>query len=192
MSLLSPAILAFAFSTWLSFAFRLSMAASASLSLGSQAKNVLASSGFLIKSLACAVKLMLQVPVFAQEESSLASLIVAEGLHVIELGSKGTLLLGQDVQVVVKVSNNAEKVRVFNGNLVLGGCKVTKSQVGVVHLLVNGVQSFKHGLVGLVGGGLGPHHFVSGCTGISNLVHDLDLVLLNLALHLSQGVNLLA
>merc|ERR550519_2642604 len=114
------------------------------------------------------------------------------GLHVIELGSKGRLLLGQDVQVVVKVSNDAEKVRVFNGNLVLGGCKVTKSQVGVVHLLVDGVQSFEHGLVGLVGGGLGPHHFVSGCTGVSNLVHDLDLVLLNLALHLSKSINLLA
>ena len=33
------------------------------LSLGSQAENVLASSGFLIKSLACAIKLMLQVPI---------------------------------------------------------------------------------------------------------------------------------
>ena len=33
------------------------------LSLGSQAENVLASSGFLVKSLACAIQLMLQVPI---------------------------------------------------------------------------------------------------------------------------------
>merc|ERR550532_610982 len=97
----------------------LAPALSFTLSLGGQAENILATGGLLIEGLAGAIKLMLQVPVFAQEESPLASLIVAEGLHVIELGSKGRLLLGQDVQVVVKVSNDAEKVRVFNGNLVL-------------------------------------------------------------------------
>merc|ERR1719361_298270 len=100
-------------------------------------------------------------------------------------------LLGQNVQVVVKVSNNAEKVRVLNGNLVLGGCKVTESQVGVVNLLVDGVESLQHGLVGLVGGGLGPHDLVSGGAGIGNLIHDLALVLLNLALHFSESINLL-
>merc|ERR1719361_1028387 len=100
-------------------------------------------------------------------------------------------LLGQDVQVVVKISNDAEKVRVLNGNLVLGGCKVTESQVGVVNLLVDGVESLQHGLVRLVGGGLGPHDLVSGSAGVGNLIHNLALVLLNLALHFSESINLL-
>merc|ERR1712037_874147 len=116
---------------------------------------------------------------------------MANSLDIVELGSQGSLLLGQDVQVVVKVSNDAEKVRVLNGNLVLGGCKVTESQVGIVNLLVDGVETLQHGLVGLVGGGLSPHDLVSGSAGVGNLIHDLALVLLNLALHFSESINLL-
>merc|ERR1719251_556754 len=161
------------------------------LSLGSQAENVLTSGSLLVKGLTCTIKLMLQVAVLSKEQTPLARLVVAESLDVVELGSKCGLLLGQDVQVVVKVSNDAEKVRVLNGNLILGGCKVTESQVGVVNLLVDGVESLQHGLVGLVGGGLGPHHLVSGSASIGNLIHDLALVLFNLALHFSESINLL-
>merc|ERR1719230_2448847 len=114
------------------------------------------------------------------------------GLDVVELGGKGSLLLGKDVQVVVKVANNAEKVRVLAGNLVLAGSKVSKGEVGIVHLLVDGVKSLQHLLVGHVGGGLGPHHLVSGSTGISDLVHDEHLVLLNLGLHLAKSIDLLS
>merc|ERR1719433_1100154 len=161
------------------------------LSLGSQAENVLTSGSLLVKGLTCTVKLVLQISVFSEKQSPLTSLVVAESLDVVELGSKCGFLLGQDVQVVVKVSNDAEKVRVLNGNLVLGGGKVTESQVGVVNLLVDGIESLQHGLVGLIGRSLGPHHLVSGSAGIGDLVHDLDLVLLNFALHFPQSINLL-
>merc|ERR1719291_1367162 len=97
------------------------------LSLGSKAENVLTAGGLLIKGLTCAVKLVLQVAVLSKEQTPLASLVVAESLDVVELGGECRFLLGQDVQVVVKISNDAEKVRVLNGNLVLGSCKVTES-----------------------------------------------------------------
>merc|ERR1719178_455032 len=127
-----------------------------SLSLGTEPQGVLTAGSLLVKGLTCSIKLVLQVPVFAKEQTPLAGLVVAQSLDIVELGSQGSLLLGQDVQVVVKVSNDAEKVRVLNGNLVLGGCKVTESQVGIVNLLVDGVETLQHGLVGLVGGGLSP------------------------------------
>merc|ERR1719285_1574587 len=69
--------------------------------------------------------------------------------------------------------------------------RVSQSKVGIVDLLVDGVQSLQHLLVGHVSGGLGPHHLVSGSAGISDLVHDENLVLLDLGLHLAQGVDLL-
>merc|ERR1719331_3617144 len=162
-----------------------------SLSLGTEPQGVLTAGSLLVKGLTCSIKLVLQVPVFAKEQTPLAGLVVAQSLDIVELGSQGSLLLGQDVQVVVKVSNDAEKVRVLNGNLVLGGCKVTESQVGIVNLLVDGVETLQHGLVGLVRGGLGPHDLVSGSAGVGNLIHDLALVLLNLALHFSESINLL-
>merc|ERR1719239_1897154 len=162
-----------------------------SLSLGNEPQAVLPAGSFLLEGTAGSVKLVLQVPVFAKEQTPLASLVVAQSLDVVELGGKGSLLLGQDVEVVVEVANNAEKVGVLARDLVLVGGKVSKSQVGIVNLLVDGVESLQHLLVGHVGGGLSPHHLVSGGASISDLVHDLDLVLLNLALHFSQSVNLL-
>merc|ERR1719204_902958 len=103
----------------------------------------------------------------------------------------GSLLLGKDVQVVVKISNNAEEIGILTGNLVLGGGKVSRGKVGIVDLLVDGVQGLQHLLVGHVSGGLSPHHLVSGSAGISDLVHDEHLVLLNLGLHLAKSIDLL-
>merc|ERR1719474_1939835 len=162
------------------------------LSLGNKPQGVLAARGLLLKGAPGSVKLVLEVPVLAQKKSPLASLVVAQGLDVVELGGKGSLLLGKDVQVVVKVSNNAEEIGVLTSNLVLGGGKVSQGKVGIVDLLVDGVQSLQHLLVGHVGGGLGPHHLISGSAGISDLIHDEHLVLLNLGLHLAQGVDLLS
>merc|ERR1719347_773799 len=125
-------------------------------------------------------------------QSPLAGLVVAQSLDVVELGSQGSLLLGQDVEVVVEVANNAKKVRVLAGDLVLVGGKVTKSQVGIVNLLVDGVEGLQHLLVGHVGGGLSPHHLISGGAGVSDLVHDENLVLLDLGLHFSESINLLS
>merc|ERR1719470_790739 len=161
------------------------------LSLGDQPQGVLATSGLLLEGAPGSVKLVLEVPVLAQKKSPLASLVVAQGLDVVELSGKGSLLLGMDVQAVVQVSNNAEKVGVLTGNLVLGGGKVSQSKVGIVDLLVDGVQGLQHLLVGHVSGGLGPHHLISGSAGISDLVHDEHLVLLNLGLHLAKSVDLL-
>merc|ERR1719470_523920 len=161
------------------------------LGLGDQPQGVLATSGLLLKGAPGSVKLVLEVPVLAQKKSPLASLVVAQGLDVVELGGKGSLLLGEDVQVVVQIANNAEEIRVLTSNLVLGGGKVSQSKVGIVDLLVDGIQSLQHLLVGHVSRGLSPHHLISGSAGIGDLVHDEHLVLLDLGLHLAQGVDLL-
>merc|ERR1719470_365339 len=120
------------------------------LSLGDQPQGVLATSGLLLKGAPGSVKLVLEVPVLAQKKSPLASLVVAQGLDVVELGGKGSLLLGKDVQVVVQVANNAEEIGVLTSDLVLGGGKVSQSKVGIVDLLVDGVQGLQHLLVGHV------------------------------------------
>merc|ERR1719232_599848 len=99
--------------------------------------------------------------------------------------------LGKHVEVVLKISNNAEKFTILVGNLVLGHSKVSKSQVGSINLLVGSVQCVNQTLVGLVRRGLASDNFLSGSSGISNLSHDDLLVLLNLGLHLGQGINLL-
>merc|ERR1719370_371670 len=132
------------------------------LSLGNKPQAVLTAGSLLLEGTAGSVKLVLKVPVLAKEQTPLTSLVVAESLDVVELGSQGRLLLGQDVEVVVEVANNAEKVGVLARDLVLVGGKVSKSQVGIVNLLVDGVESLQHLLVGHVGGGLSPHDLVSG------------------------------
>merc|ERR550534_468058 len=162
-----------------------------SLSLGTEPQGVLTASSLLLEGATGSIKLVLQVPVFAKEQTPLAGLVVAQSLDVVELGGQGSLLLGQDVEVVVEVANNAKKVGVLAGDLVLVGCKVSKSQVGIVDLLVDGIEGLQHLLVGHVGRGLRPHHLVSGGTGIGDLVHDDNLVLLNLGLHFSESINLL-
>merc|ERR1712037_824377 len=162
------------------------------LSLGTEPQGVLTAGSLLLEGATGSIKLVLQVPVFAKEKTPLAGLVVAQSLDVVELGGLGSLLLGQDVEVVVEVANNAKKVRVLAGYLVLVGGKVSKSQVGIVDLLVDGVEGLQHLLVGHVGRGLRPHHLVSGGTGIGDLVHDENLVLLDLGLHFSESINLLS
>merc|ERR1719178_93767 len=162
------------------------------LSLGNKPEGVLTAGSFLLEGTTGSIKLVLQVPVFTKEKTPLAGLVVAQSLDIIELGSQGSLLLGQDVKVVVEVANNAEKVGVFAGDLVLVGGKVSKSQIGIVDLLVDGIESLQHLLVGHIGRGLSPHHLVSGSAGISDLVHDENLVLLDLGFHFSESINLLS
>merc|ERR1719281_987470 len=169
----------------------LSHGSSISLSLGIESEDVLTSRGFLIKSLLGNIDLMLQVSVFAQQKLSLSGLIVAQSLDVIELCSKGSLGLGEHVEVVLKISNNAEKFSILVGNLVLGHAKVSKSEVGGINLLVDGIQLVNKVLVGLVGRGLASGNLLGGSSGISDLHHDDLLVLLNLGLHLLEGINLL-
>merc|ERR1719356_1850111 len=132
----------------------LSHCSSISLSLGVESEDVLTSRGFLIKSLLGNIDLMLQVSVLAQQKLSLSGLIVTQSLDVIELCSKGSLGLGEHVEVVLKISNNAEKFSILVGNLVLGHAKVSKSEVGGINLLVDGVQVVNQTLVGLVSRGL--------------------------------------
>merc|ERR1719516_560686 len=107
----------------------LSHGISISLGLGIESEDVVTSSNLFIKSLLGEVKFVLQVPVLAQQKLSLSGLIVAESLDVIELSSKGSLGLGEHVEVVLKISNNAEKFSILIGNLVLGHSKVSKSEV---------------------------------------------------------------
>merc|ERR1719288_515187 len=95
------------------------------------------------------------------------------------------------VEVVLKISNNAEKFTILVGNLVLGHSKVSKSQISSINLLVDGIQCVNQVLVGLVSRGLASANLLSGSSGISNFHHDDLLVLLNLGLHLLKGINLL-
>merc|ERR1719347_1087985 len=110
-----------------------------------------------------------------------------ESLDVIELSSQGSLGLGKHVEVVLKISNNAEKFTILVGNLVLGHSKVSKSQVGSINLLVGRIQCVNQTLVGLVSRGLASDNFLSCSSGISNLSHDDLLVLFNLGLHLARA-----
>merc|ERR1719500_424411 len=80
---------------------------SITLSLGIQSEDILTSSGLLIKSLLSHIDLVLEVPVLAEQELSVPGLIVAASLDIIELGTKSRLGLGQHVQTVLKVTNNA-------------------------------------------------------------------------------------
>merc|ERR1719291_1127503 len=84
------------------------------LSLGNEPQGVLTAGSLLLEGTAGSIKLVLQIPVFTKEQAPLAGLVVTQSLDVVKLGSQGSLLLGQDVEVVVKVSNDAEKVRVLN------------------------------------------------------------------------------
>merc|ERR1719430_2694746 len=53
-------------------------------------------------------------------------------------------------------------------------------------------MGLQHLLVGHVSRSLSPHHLVSGSAGIGDLVHDENLVLLDLGLHFSESINLLS
>merc|ERR1712088_544149 len=83
------------------------------LSLGNEPQGVLTASSLLLEGTTGSIKLVLQVPVFTKEQTPLAGLVVAQSLDIVELGSQGSLLLGQDVEVVVEVTDNAEKVGVL-------------------------------------------------------------------------------
>merc|ERR1712137_628869 len=161
------------------------------LSLGVQSEDSLAARSLLIKSLLSDINLMLEVPVLAKEELSVPGLIVAQCLDIIELGTKSSLGSSQHLEVVLKVANNAEKLSILVSNLVLGHAEVSKGQVGGIDLLVDGIKSLKQILVGLVSGSLASANLISGGSGISDLSHDGLLVLVNLGLHLLQGVSLL-
>merc|ERR1719367_2357752 len=89
------------------------------------------------------------------------------------------------------IANNAEKFSILICNLVLGHSKVSQSQVGCINLLVGGVEILNKTLVGLVSRCLASDNLLSSSSGISNLSHDDLFVLLNLGLHLGQGINLL-
>merc|ERR1712012_861665 len=162
-----------------------------SLSLGVESEDVLTARGLLVESLLGNINLMFQVSVLAQQKLSLSGLIVTESLDVIELSSQSSLGLGKHVEVVLKISNNAEKFTILVGNLVLGHSKVSKSQVGSINLLVGSIQCVNQTLIGLVSRGLASDNFLSCGSGISNFHHDDLLVLLNLGLHLLKGINLL-
>merc|ERR1719281_2183900 len=100
------------------------------LSLGVQSEDVLTSSHLLIQSFLGSVKLVLEVPVFAEQKLSFSGLVVAESLHVIQLSGEGGLGLGQHVEVVLQVANNSQQLAVLVGNLVLGHFEVPEGEVG--------------------------------------------------------------
>merc|ERR1719402_112728 len=158
--------------------------------LGDLAQDVVSASGLFIQSLLGSINFMFQVAELAQEETSLASLVVGHCLDFIQLGGQSRLGLAENVKVVVEVSNNAEHVSILNGNLALGTIKIRQSKIGLLNLLGEVIQSGNQILVRLVRRGLGTDDFVSGSPGISNLMKDVILVLVNLGFHLGKLINL--
>merc|ERR1719195_707452 len=80
---------------------------SVTLSLSVQSEDVVTAGSFLIQSLLGHIDLVLQVPVLTQQQLSLPGLVVAESLGVIQLSRQSSLGLGQHVEAVLQVSNNA-------------------------------------------------------------------------------------
>ena len=134
---------------------------------------------------------MFEVPVFAQKRNSLLGLVVAHSLGLVQSVGQAGPGLHQEAGVVLQLLQLPQSVRILSSHPALTGLQVTEVQVGLLDLLVEVVESIQQVLVGFLSRGLGPVDLVSGGPNISDLRHDLVLVLLHLALHLAQLLNLL-
>merc|ERR1719412_2169247 len=85
----------------------------------------------------------------------------------------------------------SQQVTVLSGQLPLVVLNVSQGQVGLLDLLAQVIESSLQVLQVLLSGGLAAVDLISGSAGISDLVHDLSLVLLNLRLDLVELFNLL-
>merc|ERR1719384_552021 len=153
--------------------------------------HVLLGADLLVVVVLHAGHLMLGVPVLAQQALPLLGLVVSHGAGLAELVSQVDLQLGQHVGGVLQLLQLAEQVAVLGGQLPLVVLHVSQGQVGLLDLLSKVVESSLQVLEVLLGGGLAAVDLVSGGAGISDLVHDLSLVLLNLGLDLVELFNLL-
>merc|ERR1719336_75916 len=152
---------------------------------------VLLGADLLVVVVAHAGNLVLGVPVLAQQALPLLGLVVSHGTGLAQLVGQRDLELGQHVGGVLQLLQLSQQVTVLSGQLPLVSLHVAQGQVGLLHLLAQVVQGGLEVPHILLRGSLAPVHLVSGSAGISNLVHDDSLVLLNLGLDLVQLLHLL-
>merc|ERR1719510_1813748 len=153
--------------------------------------HVLLGADLLVVVVPHAGHLVLGVPVLAQQALPLLGLVVSHGAGLAELVGQGDLQLGQHVGRVLQLLELPQQVAVLSGQLPLVCLHVSQGQVGLLHLLAEVVQAGLEVLDVLLRGSLAPGNLVSGSAGISDLVHDLSLVLLNLGLDLIELLHLL-
>jgi len=139
-----------------------------------------------------AINIMLSIPELAQERLAVLGNIISNDPLLIKLSSKGRLGLGQHVGSSLKLLQLAEKVTILSGHLPLGSLKVSQGKVTLLNLLAQVIQGSQKVPVRLLSRGSRSVDFISSSTDISNLMHDLLLVLFNLGLHLGELINLLS
>merc|ERR1712117_805559 len=105
--------------------------------------------------------------------------------------SKSDLQLGKHVGRVLKLLELSKKISILRGKLPLTSFHVSKSKVSLFNLLVQIIEVTLKVLQALLSRSLASVDLISGSTGISNLMHDDSLVLLNLGLDLVELLNLL-
>merc|ERR1719336_2352328 len=135
--------------------------------------------------------IMLSVPVLAQQGLPLLGLVVGHGAGLPKLVGQGDLQLGEHVGGVLQLLQLAEQVGVLSSQLPLASLHVSQGQVGLLDLLAQLIEVALEVSQVLLSRSLAAVDLISGGTGISNLMHDLSLVLLNLGLHLVELLNLL-
>merc|ERR1719346_68183 len=160
--------------------------------------HVLLGADLLVVVVLHAGNIVLSVPVLAQQGLPLLGLVVGHGAGLSKLVGQGDLQLGEHVGGVLQLLQLAEQVGVLSSQLPLAGLHVSQGQVGLLNLLGQVVEAGLQVPQALLSSSLAAVDLVSGGAGISNLVHNgslflldlgLDLVeLLNLLLHLSDGV----
>merc|ERR1719422_1430521 len=153
--------------------------------------HVLLGADLLVVVVLHAGNIVLSVPVLAQQGLPLLGLIVSHGAGLSKLVGQGDLQLGEHVGGVLQLLQLAEQVGVLSSQLPLAGLHVSKGEVGLLNLLAQLIEVALEVPQVLLSRSLAAVDLIGGSTGISNLVHDLSLVLLDLGLHLVELLNLL-
>merc|ERR1719412_1059701 len=152
--------------------------------------HVLLGADLLVVVVLHAGHIVLSVPVLAQQGLPLLGLVVGHGAGLSKLVSQGDLQLGEHVGGVLQLLQLAEQVGVLSSQLPLAGLHVSQGEVGLLDLLAQLIEVALEVPQVLLSGSLAAVDLISGGTGISNLVHNLSLVLLDLGLHLVELLHL--
>merc|ERR1719422_518531 len=153
--------------------------------------HVLLGADLLVVVVLHAGHIVLGVPVLAQQGLPLLGLVVGHGAGLGQLVGQGDLQLGEHVGGVLQLLQLAEQVGVLSSQLPLAGLHVSQGQVGLLDLLAQLIEVALEVPQVLLSRSLAAVDLIGGSAGISNLVHDLSLVLLDLGLHLVELLNLL-
>jgi hypothetical protein len=81
-----------------------------------------------------------QVAEFAEESGAFAAFFVGEPLGVFQLGGEGDLDLAELRDLRFGFFELAEEVRVFDGELLLGGIEVVESAVGFIEFALDVIE----------------------------------------------------